>query len=255
MKKLITLLFCGFYTSAFAQKDFPAFEKSNFVLANDTIPYRLLKPQNYNPKQKYPLVIFFHGAGERGKDNIVPLTHIAPLFLDSMNRIKYPCFVLVPQCPKDTKWVDTDWTLLSHTQPVKISLALEMTMKILHKIEKDYSIDSNCLYVTGLSMGGFATWDIIARFPKKFACAVPVCGGGDEKTAEKIKNVPIWAFHGGLDKLVKTSRSQNMIQALQKAGSKPLYTEYPTVQHDSWKPAYKEPELLWWMFAQSLDKK
>jgi predicted peptidase len=237
--------------------DYPEFEFNTYEFVDkvantppDTLHYRLLPPLNYDKNQKYPLVIFFHGAGERGNDNKLPLTHIAPLFLKPENRTNFPCFVLVPQCPKNTKWVDTDWKLDQHTQPEKMSLAMEKANQMIDNLQKQYSIDAKRIYVTGLSMGGFATWDIIARFPKKFAAAVAVCGGADEKTAKKIKDIPIWAFHGALDNVVKPSRSRNMIKALQEVGSKPKYTEYADVYHDSWKRAYANPELLKWMFEQ-----
>jgi predicted peptidase len=99
-------------------------------------------------------------------------------------------------------------------------------------------------------MGGFATWDVITRYPDLFAAAAPICGGGDEKVAYKVKDLPIWAFHGDKDGVVKPSRSRNMIQALKNVGTQPKYTEYKGVGHDSWKPAYKEAELLKWLFSQ-----
>ncbi len=234
---------------------YPDFEKLTFLDTGGSLPYRLLKPKNYNPKQKYPLVVFFHGAGERGEDNEIPLTHIAKLFTNEQNRVESPCFVLVPQCPKGARWVEVDWGLDSHTQPKDISKNLGIALKLLTEIEKTYSVDSDCLYATGLSMGGYAVWDLITRLPEKFAAAVPVCGGGDEAVAEKLKNLPVWAFHGAKDGVVKPSRSRNMIKAIEKAGGKPTYTEYSTTGHDSWKLAYTEPELLKWLFAQKKKQK
>jgi predicted peptidase len=129
-------------------------------------------------------------------------------------------------------------------------LQLKLSLEILASVQKEFSIDSHRLYVMGLSMGGYATWDVTTRHPEMFAAAVPVCGGGDEKEAGKIKNLPIWAFHGGSDPVVKTVRTRNMIVAIKEAGGNPKYTEYPGVGHDSWTPAFKEPELLPWLFAQ-----
>jgi predicted peptidase len=258
---IISFLLLPISFLALAQKDFTEFENRLFIkeakkskenpqVAKDTLPYRLLKPLNYDKNKKYPLVVFFHGAGERGKDNITPLTHIAPLFLDSLNRLNYPCFVIVPQCPKEFRWVATDWKLPAHTQPGEPSKPMYLFMKLLDDLAKEFSLDEKRLYVTGLSMGGFATWDIIARFPSKFACAVPICGGADEKTAEKIKNIPIWAFHGALDKVVIPERSRNIIKAIQEKGGSPKYTEFADVYHDSWKRAYADPELIKWIFEQ-----
>jgi len=250
----LVLLACSvhgvFAQTSVATTAYPDFEKAVFSDTEGALPYRLLKPKNYTPTQKYPLVVFFHGAGERGEDNEIPLTHIAKLFLDEQNRKGFPCFVVVPQCPKGARWVEVDWGLDSHIQPKEISKNLGLAMKLLTEIEGNYSIDTACLYATGLSMGGYAVWDLITRMPDKFAAAVPVCGGGDEATAKNVKNLPVWAFHGAKDGVVKTKRTQNMIAAIEKAGGKPKYTEYPTTGHDSWKPAYAEPALLKWIFEQ-----
>ena len=142
------------------------------------------------------------------------------------------------------------WSADSENQPAQPSAWLQMTLAVLEQTQKQYSIDADRVYVTGLSMGGYATWDLITRFPGKFAAAVPVCGGGDEKQASKIAMLPIWAFHGDSDTVVKTLRSRTMIQAIKDAGGSPKYTEYAGVGHNSWDKAYAEPDLLPWMFAQ-----
>lgn len=239
-------------TNGLAQKkDFPEFEKHVYKGTSGNLPYRLLIPKDYDADKSYPLVVFFHGAGERGTENLVPLTHIAPLFVNAQNREKYPCFVLVSQCPKGIRWVDTDWGLTQHDIPETPSWPLAMTLALMKELHEKYQFDENRLYVTGLSMGGFATWDIIARHPELFAAAAPVCGGADLKTAEKVKNIPLWVFHGALDTVVLPSRSRNMVKAIQQAGGSPKYTEYSNVYHGSWKPAYKDPDFLKWMFRQS----
>ena len=117
-------------------------------------------------------------------------------------------------------------------------------------MQKEYSIDPQRIYLTGLSMGGYGTWDLLARKPDLFAAGVPVCGGGDESTAEQIANIPIWVFHGDLDSAVPVSRSRTMVEALKKAGGHPKYSEYPGVEHNSWDKAYADPELMKWLFAQ-----
>src|SRR5207244_7702516 len=117
-------------------------------------------------------------------------------------------------------------------------------------LQKEFSIDPKRLYITGLSMGGYGTWDLISRHPELFAAAAPICGGGDEDQAEKIAKLPIWIFHGAKDQAVPVERSRNMVTALKKAGGEPKYTEYPDVGHDSWVRAYKDPELFAWLFAQ-----
>jgi predicted peptidase len=215
-----------------------------------TLPYRLLKPKDYDSKKKYPLVLFLHGAGERGDNNSAQMRNMVAAFWSQENREKYPCFVLIPQCPLNEKWVEVDWAADSHKQPEQISPSLAMTLQVLEKLQKEFSIDPHRLYVMGISMGGYGTWDLITRKPELFAAAVPVCGGGDEATASQITKLPIWVFHGGIDTVVKTIRSRNMVEAIRKAGGTPRYTEIPSCSHNSWDPAMATPELLPWLFAQ-----
>ena len=214
------------------------------------LPYQLLKPGNYDPGKKYPLVLFLHGAGERGTDNQAQLKHVTAIFTTPENREKYPCFVLVPQCPPDRKWAEVDWSAQHHLTPKKPSIPLAMSMDVIAQLEKEYSIDAKRLYVMGLSMGGYGSWDAISRYPETFAAAVPICGGGDETKAAAIAKIPVWVFHGDHDGAVNVARSRNMVAALKKAGGTPKYTEYPGVGHNSWEPASKDPQLLPWLFGQ-----
>lgn len=225
------------------------------VFQNDkgeNLNYRLMIPQGYDPQgsEKYPLVLFLHGAGERGTDNTKPLVHGTKEFAKPENRTKYPAFVLVPQCPDGKRWVEVDWTLDSHNQLPEDSDTVKLVLQLITKLQKDYRIDQHRQYVTGLSMGGYGTWDLITRHPEMWAAAAPVCAGGDEATAGKIAKLPVWAFHGDKDTVVKPHRSRNMIEAIKKAGGEPRYTEYPGVGHNSWDAAYADPKLLEWMFAQ-----
>ena len=233
-----------------AQKDSTAFLRLHYITGSDTLPYRLLTPRNVESNTTYPLVIFLHGAGERGNDNEKNIKHIKDLFTNNGNRQKYPCFVIAPQCAKNEKWIPAYNAQFSE----KPAMPLKLFIDLLEKILKEYPIDQTRIYVTGLSMGGYGTWDLIARYPHKFAAAVPICGGGDEKTAQAIKHIPIWAFHGATDPLVKPERSRLMIKALQDAGASPGYTEYPDVDHPSWIYAYQESYLMVWMFRQKLSK-
>jgi predicted peptidase len=216
--------------------------------------YRLMKPKNYDAQKKYPLVLFFHGAGERGDDNVAQLVHGMNDFAKDENREKYPCFVVAPQCPEGKRWVEVDWTLDAHEFDEKPSVTMQLVIELLDSLPKEFSIDKSRLYVTGLSMGGFATWDMISRFPDRFAAAAPVCGGADLKLAPKLVKVPIWTFHGDKDTVVKLHRTVDMVAATRKAGGKPLYSEYAGVGHDSWVRAYSDPKLMEWMFAQTLAK-
>jgi predicted peptidase len=217
-----------------------------------TLPYRLMKPANYqaDASVKYPLVLFLHGAGERGTDNVKTLVHGMREFAKDEVRAAHPCFVLVPQCPDGKRGVEVEWTLESHEQLPEDSAAIKLVLELMASVQKEYRIDEKRLYATGLSMGGFGVWDLVTRYPDKFAAAAPVCAGGDEKVASKSAKLPIWTFHGDKDTVVKPSRSRNMVAVIEKAGGKPIYTEYPEVGHNSWDKAYAEPKLMDWLFAQ-----
>jgi predicted peptidase len=246
-----TSLLIVFAISAAAQQ-MSLFDKLLYVNKGDTLPYRLLKPVSPESMEAFPLVIFLHGAGERGTDNEVQIKHISELFTDTKNRGKYPCYVVAPQCPKNQMWARFEGAKDNLDIAKKPSLPMEMVLQLIEKISKEFPIDPNRIYITGLSMGGYGTWDLLARFPDKFAAAVPVCGGGAPNTVSKFKHVPIWAFHGGLDTVVQPQESRQMIQALWKAGATPGYTEYPDIEHNSWIQAYKEPHLMHWLFKQKL---
>lgn len=232
-------------------KDPPMSEKHVFEDRGRKLPYRLLKPLKIEDGKKYPLVVFLHGAGERGTDNEKQLVHGVPQF--AANLEKYPCFLIAPQCPDGKRWVEVDWSADSHTQPKEPGEVGRLTLALVEKSIQALPVDRKRVYLTGLSMGGYGTWDLLARRPDLFAAAAPVCGGADEATARKIKAIPIWAFHGGKDTTVQPARSRNMIAALKKAGGHPKYTEYPDVGHNSWDNAYRDPELFRWLFAQKKD--
>ena len=241
----------AFNVCAFSQNPADAYEARKFAGPDGkALGYRLLKPLDYDATKKYPLVLFLHGAGERGDDNASQLKHGAPLFIQPDVREKYACFVVAPQCPAEQKWADIDWSSDTPTQPEKVSESMGLTLAAIEGLQKEFSIDGDRLYVTGLSMGGYGTWDLVTRFPDKWAAAAPICGGGDKTKAALAKAVPIWAFHGVEDPAVKLVRTTEMIDAIEAAGGHPLYSEYPYVTHDSWTTAYQEAEFLPWLFAQ-----
>lgn len=225
------------------------FDKLFYVNQKDTLPYRLLKPVNPGAENRFPLVIYLHGSGERGKDNESHLKFITDLVLDPKYRGKYPCYVLAPQCPKNELWANYNKDGSQSKNPTRPA---KMVIELIQKISREFPIDTTRIYITGLSMGGYGIWDLIARMPNKFAAAVPICGGGDPKTASRIKHIPLWAFHGAKDDRVPPKLSRTMIRALQDAGGHPGYTEYPDVEHNSWIQAYHEPHLLPWLFNQKL---
>jgi lysophospholipase L1-like esterase/poly(3-hydroxybutyrate) depolymerase len=215
-----------------------------------TLPYRLLKPQNYDAAQKYPLVILLHGAGERGDDNKLQLKWGSSLFTKPEIREKHAAFVLVPQCAKDKKWVEMDWGGEDGTAPADPGQTQKLLLRTIDSVAKEFSIDPDRHYLTGLSMGGYGTWDLITRYPERWAAAIPICGGGDKSKAAAAKAVPVWAFHGEVDTVVKPIRTKLMVEALKAAGGAVSSTLYSGVAHDSWSFAFAEPTFLPWMFAQ-----
>jgi predicted peptidase len=211
-------------------------EKRTFKEGGGEMPYRLMKPEGYDPKKSYPLVVFLHGAGERGKNNENQLVHGVRDFAKAEHRKKYPCFLIAPQCPAGSFW--------TKKEPERLVLEL------IPALRKEFSIDARRIYITGLSMGGYGTWDLLARRPELFAAAVPICGGGNPKMAERFAKVPIWAFHGDKDGAVPVASSREMIAAIEKAGGKPKYTEYKGVGHDSWTQTYRDEKMFAWLFEQ-----
>jgi predicted peptidase len=217
----------------------------------EKLSYRLLKPKDYDPKTSYPLVLFLHGAGERGSDNLAQLKHGMADFAGDEAREKHAAFVVAPQCPAGQQWVAVPFGSVTHTMPEQPAPGLRMALELVeHALPKEFNIDKRRLYVTGLSMGGFGTWDAVQRRPDLFAAAIPICGGGDTAQAKRIAVLPIWVFHGDRDTAVKTERSRDMVEALKAAGGSPMYTEYPNTGHDSWSATYKNPEVHAWLFRQ-----
>lgn len=227
------------------------FEKAQFTgSANQTLLYRFLRPKNFEAGQKYPLVLFLHGAGERGDDNNKPLIHGVKTFAKDEFLTKFPCFVVAPQCPENQMWTNIEWSTPKVEYPEKMTVAMTLVFQCLDSLEKQLPIDTDREYVTGLSMGGFGAWDAICRQPNRFAAAVPVCGGCDLNNAKRIAHVPVWAFHGANDQVVKVERTREIVDALKVAGGSPKYIEYPSVGHDSWNGAYKDNDMYAWLFKQ-----
>jgi predicted peptidase len=211
-----------------------------------TLPYRLLKPDQIESGKSYPLVLFLHGAGERGSDNAQQLSNAARQFARPINRRKYPCFVLAPQCPSGKSW--SVWS--KHAMLGEPTVPMKLALELLDRLVAELPVDKNRIYVTGLSMGGHGTWDVIARRPGYFAAAMPICGGGDPAQAAKMTKLPIWAFHGDRDDRVPYQRTVEMIEAIRQAGGEPKMTIFRGVDHDCWGLAYGNPAVLDWLFAQ-----
>jgi len=212
--------------------------------------YRLLAPAAPVAGTRYPLVVFLHGAGERGRDNDKQLKYLPTWLAEPALRERHPCFLLAPQCREGERWVDVSWADKKSLPQGPPTTDLLAAVAALHDVVAREAVDPARIYLTGLSMGGYGTWDLAARQPERFAAILPICGGGDEATAPLLAKLPIWCFHGDADTVVPVERSRSMIAAVRAAGGSPKYSELPGVGHDSWTPAYRDPAVLDWLFAQ-----
>lgn len=243
---LTVLIFLGSINNSFSQSSVFSFEKY-INDSGDTLNYRQLT-SDYNPSKKYPLVIFLHGSGERGDDNESQLKWGVKNFASDQNMKMHAPIVIAPQCPKNMRWENISYEDMrlqsSPTKPMK--LIIELINQAIIKLP----VDTNRIYITGLSMGGFGVFDAISRYPNLFAAAVPICGGGDISKAQSISHIPIWIFHGAQDTVVSPVLSQNMVEALSKAGAQPGFTQYPDVGHFSFIATYSDPMMMEWLFKQ-----
>jgi predicted peptidase len=241
---------------ALQAQDFSAYEKRMFKDADGgELPYRILFPDDYDSSKSYPLVLFLHGAGERGDDNEAQLTHGADLFLKAENRTKFPAIVVFPQCPKEDYWAHVErsddrkewfYPFYESTTP-----AMQKVEGLLDQLMEEEAVDQSRLYVAGLSMGGMGTFDLLAHRPYQFAAAMPICGGGNLVVAERYAgSTPLWIFHGDADAVVPVELSRNMYERLQNLGADVKYTEYAGVNHNSWDNAFAEAQFLPWLFSQ-----
>lgn len=231
------------------------YEAKQFISDDgDTLLYRVMYPEEYVEGESYPLVLFLHGAGERGDDNAAQLTWGVDAFADEDFRQEHPAIVIAPQVPEQSYWANLRWREEGAGLTDEPMLPLKLAYDLVLQTSNELPVDKNRLYVTGISMGGFGTWDLITRYPDTFAAAIPICGGGDTGKAHLLTEIPIWNFHGALDNIVPPELSRDMIDAIREAGGLPGYTEYPDVDHLSWIPAYNDPFVLDWLFKQTKHK-
>ncbi len=211
------------------------FEKR--IMKTVRLNYLLYLPKNYSTKEKFPLILFLHGAGERGDDLNKLKLHGIPKIVEQKE--DFPFIAVSPQCPADSWW----------------PLEIEALNALLDDVIRKYAVDKNRIYLTGLSMGGFGAWSLAIAHPEKFAAIVPICGGGDPSKVSVIKDIPVWVFHGAKDNVVKLEQSEKMVEALKQAGGNVKFTVYPDAEHDSWTVTYNNPELYEWLLQQSKGKK
>ncbi len=214
--------------------------------------YRLLRPEAVVEGQRYPLVVFLHGAGERGEENERQLLYFPEQMVQPNWRSQFPCYILAPQCRADHKWVNVDWSAKEDpTMPEVASEQLQAVMQMLEVTLAEEQVDRSRVYLTGLSMGGFGTFDLALRLPRTFAAIAPVCGAGDVTQLGQIAEIPAWVIHGDADTVVLPERSRSAVDALRKAGGRPVYLELPGVGHNSWTPGYGDLDgVVPWMFRQ-----
>jgi predicted peptidase len=243
-----------FAMSGFAKKRETGFLDRTLTLNGTTYKYQVFVPENWTAKKKWPIILFLHGAGERGDDGLIQ-TEVGIGTAIRKERSRFPAIVVMPQCRKELWW----------TQAAMPDVA----MATLDAATKEFRGNPQRTYLTGLSMGGYGTWYLAGKYPGRFAAIVPICGGvlmpeqsrqqpADDRTpyleaAKKIgPNVPVWIFHGADDPVVPVTESRRMYEAIKALGGEVHYTEYPGVAHNSWDKAYAEPQLMTWILSKSL---
>lgn len=201
-----------------------------------SLPYLLYLPPEYEQQGDWPLVMFLHGMGERGSDlSAVTIHGMAKLIAAGQD---FPFVVVSPQCPLGSYWTEQ----------------LEALEALLDHVTDTLKIDQRRVYLTGLSMGGYGTWYLASRCPQRFAAIAPICGGGLPWAAERLAQVPVWAFHGSKDDIVHPQESRRMVQAVKEAGGSARLTMYKDVGHNSWAQAYDNPKLYQWMLRHSREE-
>ncbi|MEP4535378.1 MAG: dienelactone hydrolase family protein [Cyclobacteriaceae bacterium] len=254
MNKIALSLFCLFVALvALAQ---PEFEARVYKSDLGELNYRILYPENFSTNQAYPVLLFLHGAGERGADNQKQLVHGSKLFSDASFRKDYPAIVVFPQCPRDDYWsnVSVDRSFyplrLLFQEDGEATSPLQQVMGLMDSLYALPFTKNHQFYLGGLSMGGMGTFELAARKSDIFAAAFSICGGGHPAWAEQIAgNVPMWVFHGAKDDVVLPSHSTEMVIAIREQGGVAKYTLYTDANHNSWDPTFAEPKLMSWLFS------
>jgi predicted peptidase len=254
MKKLIVLFFL-FLLCDVKSQDLNLYEKEVYIFENDTLNYRVLKPLDYDPKKQYPVHLFLHGSGERGNNNSSQLTHGGKLFLKKENRKKFNSWVIFPQCKENDRWPSLSSDLWDKTLDNKIiepNESLGLVIKMMDEFIERKEVNKNKIYVSGLSMGGMGTFELLIRRPNMFAAATPICGNGITELAKLYADkVPLWIFHGSDDKVITPKHSLKMARTIINSGGSPRMTLYENVGHDSWNNAFAEKDFLKWIHSKS----
>lgn len=226
------------------------FAKLTYVTGGDTLRYRLLYPLDYDARKKYPLLLYLHGNGERGNDNQTPLLRVPAGLTSAIGLQRYPCFILVPQCPMKQVWVEFPNFPKSLRTSAEPTLAAQLTLSLVDELIHQLAIDTDRVYITGYSSGGEGAFDLLTRRPTLFTAAIPVCSVSDTSRATSIHTLPVWLFHGSADSVNRAEYSRLMVAALRQHGGSPIYTEYSGAGHNIVQQAYAEAGLFEWLFRQ-----
>lgn len=259
MNKLSTLLLLFLFSISLKAQDKSAFEYRKHDYKQGSLNYRVLYPENFDESKEYPLLLFLHGAGERGNDNNRQLAHGSSLFLKEENRKDFPAIIVFPQCPTDDYWANVDRVIdedgtrhFTFKKGGKPNPAMKGLLSLTDSLTSLAHVNTDRVYVMGLSMGGMGTFELVSRKPNTFAAAAPICGGDNPKAANKYaKKVPFWIFHGRKDDIVLPKFSEAMAAAINAKGGDAKLTIYPNANHNSWDPTFAEPELLSWLFSHT----
>lgn len=249
MKKSLLLSLLLFPLCGFAQ-----FQSASYTSKGHTLPYQVMFPAEYDEAKAYPLVVFLHGAGERGSDNEKQLTHGKQFLIDNFQS-EHPAIVIAPQCPTDSYWSNVERHQIGQTitmtfgQTDEPTAAMSTLMDLIQNWISSGKTDAHQVYVGGLSMGGMGTLELLWRKPQTFAAAFAICGGTDmNKLPLFAKNTAVWLFHGSVDVVVPVENSRNIHKRLIELGGEAKYTEYPDVNHNSWDYAFVEKDVASWLF-------
>lgn len=255
--RILTLMLCMLLSTTFATKAQESFEKKEYISPRgDTLRYRLLTPKEMVNGEKYPLVLYLHGAGERGSENERQLIHGGQMWLNPVNRDNYPCYVLAPQCPLSGYWAynERPASFIPAEMPVpeEPSDVFRTLSELLNLVMKQAEVDTDRIYVMGLSMGGMGTYDIVIRHPQLFAAAIPICGTVNPTRLKVLKGSPTHfrIFHGDKDSVVTVEGSRTAYRTLKELGAKVDYHEFVGCTHGSWNPAFNQADFMSWLFGQ-----